>query len=100
MVIEAINVFEISQRGYAECNKNKTQGRPVKHQHLKGNQWSSNSWSPKRDQKMWATEAEKTMKGYAYVSQMQHSKEKMESIVQNATERHSHVGPEIYFHQI
>ena len=49
---------------------------------------------------MWATEAEKTMKGYAYVSQMQHSKEKMESIVQNATERQSHVGPEIYFHQI
>ena len=30
---------------------------------------------------------------------MQHSKEKTESIVPNATEKQSHVGPEIYFHR-
>ena len=62
LVIEAMDVDEISQGECAECNKKETWVRTLKHQHLKGKQWNSNSRSPKRAQESGAIEAEKTMK--------------------------------------
>lgn len=76
LVIESMDVDEISQGECAECNKNETWGRTLKHQHLKGKQWNSNSRSPKRAHECGAIEAERTMKWYVYISQMQRVKER------------------------